>query len=160
MFRKHTPLFLLLLAAVLLPAAARAQSVIRYAEPGYVTISVNLWGDVTTPGRYEVPQDIDLIDLITLAGGPRGFASPVEFRISRVDVKISRLFPDGRKVFFHGDLQELISGKKHYPPLQNEDVVVVKVEMKRKGLNWQNISIAVTTLTSLVILGLNLKSIL
>ncbi len=159
MFRIHTP-FLLLILACLLPLRSQAQSVVRYAEPGYVTIAVNLWGDVTTPGRYEVAQDTDLIDLITLAGGPRGFASPIEYRVARIDVKISRLFPDGRKVFFKGDLEELISGRKHYPALQNEDVIVVRVQLKRKGINWQNLSIAVTTLTSLVILGLNLKSIL
>ena len=35
-----------------------------------LTISVNLWGFVKNPGRYEVPSSTDLVQLISLGGGP------------------------------------------------------------------------------------------
>ena len=35
-----------------------------------LTIGVNLWGFVRNPGRYEVPSSTDLVQLISLGGGP------------------------------------------------------------------------------------------
>lgn len=35
-----------------------------------LTIAVNLWGFVKNPGRYEVPSSTDLVQLISLGGGP------------------------------------------------------------------------------------------
>ncbi len=35
-----------------------------------LTIVVNLWGFVRNPGRYEVPSSTDLVQLISLGGGP------------------------------------------------------------------------------------------
>ena len=35
-----------------------------------LTISVNLWGFVKNPGRYEVPSSTDLVQLISFGGGP------------------------------------------------------------------------------------------
>ena len=35
-----------------------------------LTIAVNLWGFVRNPGRYEVPSSTDLVQLISLGGGP------------------------------------------------------------------------------------------
>jgi len=35
-----------------------------------LTIVVNLWGFVKNPGRYEVPSSTDLVQLISLGGGP------------------------------------------------------------------------------------------
>ncbi|MCL5267707.1 MAG: SLBB domain-containing protein [Bacteroidetes bacterium] len=35
-----------------------------------LTISVNLWGFVKNPGRYDVPSSTDLVQLISFGGGP------------------------------------------------------------------------------------------
>jgi len=53
------------------------------AKPGELTMQVNLWGDVLKPGRYEVPITTDLIQLISLAGGPTREADLSEVQISR-----------------------------------------------------------------------------
>jgi protein involved in polysaccharide export with SLBB domain len=53
------------------------------ANPGEMTMQVNLWGDVQKPGRYEVPVNTDLIQLISLAGGPTREANLSEVQISR-----------------------------------------------------------------------------
>ena len=53
------------------------------AKPGELTMQVNLWGDVQKPGRYEIPITTDLIQLISLAGGPTREANLSEVQISR-----------------------------------------------------------------------------
>ena len=42
-----------------------------YAEPGDLTMQVNVWGTVRYPGRYEVKNGTDLGQLLSYAGGPQ-----------------------------------------------------------------------------------------
>ncbi len=55
-----------------------------FAKPNEITITVSVIGNVVRPGRYEISKSIDLMNLVSLAGGP----SP-EGTIS--DVKIQRI---------------------------------------------------------------------
>jgi protein involved in polysaccharide export with SLBB domain len=55
-----------------------------FAKPGDLTIIVNLWGLVSRPGRYEISKSIDLIHLISLAGGPVQYAKLNKIRITRL----------------------------------------------------------------------------
>ena len=48
-----------------------------------LTISVNLWGFVKNPGRYEVPSSTDLVQLISFGGGPLEHAQLDGVRIVR-----------------------------------------------------------------------------
>jgi SLBB domain len=48
-----------------------------------LTIAVNLWGFVRNPGRYEVPSSTDLVQLISLGGGPLEHAELDGVRIVR-----------------------------------------------------------------------------
>ena len=48
-----------------------------------LTIGVNLWGFVWHPGRYEVPSSTDLVQLISLGGGPLEHAQLDEVKIVR-----------------------------------------------------------------------------
>ena len=41
----------------------------HFAEPNELTIVVNILGGVQRPGRYEISRSIDLMNLISLAGG-------------------------------------------------------------------------------------------
>ena len=40
------------------------------SEDGTLLMYVNVWGHVKSPGTYLVYEDIDLLTLISLAGGP------------------------------------------------------------------------------------------
>ena len=53
------------------------------SKPGEITISVNLWGQVRNPGRYEVPISTDLVQLISYAGGPLAKADLGSVRVAR-----------------------------------------------------------------------------
>ncbi len=77
-------------------------SAARYILPGTrttVRMEINLWGEVSRPGIYVVPEDIDIVALISSAGGPtqnakleyvkiiRGYPQEGEPRVINVDVR-------------------------------------------------------------------------
>jgi protein involved in polysaccharide export with SLBB domain len=61
-----------------------------FARPNDITMIVNVMGFVQRPGRYEIASSIDLMNLISLAGGPTADGS-----LSKV--KIVRIIKDGEK---------------------------------------------------------------
>jgi len=56
----------------------------RYeAEGEILMVSVNIWGQVVSPGKYKVPDGTDVVSLISYAGGPTEYASLSDVRLSR-----------------------------------------------------------------------------
>jgi hypothetical protein len=53
------------------------------AKPGELTMQVNVWGQVTHPGRYEVSIQTDLVQLLSYAGGPSPDARLAAVKITR-----------------------------------------------------------------------------
>lgn len=53
------------------------------AKPGELTMQVNIWGMVNHPGRYEISITTDLLQLISLAGGPMPDANIDGVKITR-----------------------------------------------------------------------------
>jgi protein involved in polysaccharide export with SLBB domain len=54
------------------------------SKPGEITMSINLWGHVRNPGRYEVPISTDIVQLVSYAGGPLSEADLGSVKIARV----------------------------------------------------------------------------
>lgn len=52
------------------PIGSNAPSYYYLGGKEGLTIGVNLWGFVRNPGRYEVPSSTDLVQLVSLGGGP------------------------------------------------------------------------------------------
>jgi len=55
-------------------------------------ITVHIWGEVSKPGEYLVPDDTDILELISKAGGPTEFSNLSIVKITRglteiVDIK-------------------------------------------------------------------------
>lgn len=90
------------------------------AKPGEITITVNLWGQILRPGRYEVISTTDLVQLISFAGGPQQYANMDEVRVMRFD-KV-----DGRDTVceFIVDMEKLKS--PHPFLLKPGDTVIIK----------------------------------
>lgn len=62
-----------------------------FAKPNEITIVVNVLGFVQKPGRYEISKNVDLVNLLSLAGGatPDGTLSDVKItRIVEIEGKI------------------------------------------------------------------------
>ncbi len=54
-----------------------------FAKPNELTIIVNIIGFIQKPGRYEISSSIDLINLLSLAGGPTPDGSMKDVKITR-----------------------------------------------------------------------------
>ena len=58
-------------------------AVYNIGDPMGINIEVNLWGFVRYPGRYIVPVNTTLVDLLSYAGGPVENSNLEEIRILR-----------------------------------------------------------------------------
>jgi hypothetical protein len=94
--RFHT-IALLLIAACLWQPQLQAEELDATTPPEGITRSylsgreqrfgmkVHIWGEVQKPGLYEVPDDTDLIELISKSGGPTEYANLRNVSISRTN---------------------------------------------------------------------------
>ena len=55
-----------------------------FSDPGAVNIKVAVWGYVSRPGKYIVPDYTTVSDLLSYSGGPSQEANMDDFRIYRV----------------------------------------------------------------------------
>jgi hypothetical protein len=74
------PLLLCAAAAALFTSSDEGY-VIPGVETGEVLINVHVWGEVMSPGTYEVPFDSDLITAMSEAGGPKETADLGRIRV-------------------------------------------------------------------------------
>lgn len=65
--------------------------IIRISEPGQLSDSVNVWGDVGSSGRYLIPRGTDLTKLISYSFGPntlRDGQTQIDWSKMRVEINI------------------------------------------------------------------------
>jgi SLBB domain-containing protein len=134
----------LVLAACLCPVAARAQERSGYL-PGVnqgLEMMVHVIGEVQKPGEYRVPDQTDLLQLLSKAGGPTQFS-----RLSSVSVRRVVL---GRPLagqsdstaprvqILHVNIEDVLRRQDAAPPLlQPGDVVFVP---KNGWHKWKDVS--------------------
>ena len=98
-----------------------ASSNYRFAEPNELTIVVSVIGAVRNPGRYEISLNVNMLDLVALAGGWSENADWTE-------VTLTRLVQSGagseRKDFYY-DFDDLTKIKDSQLKLQQGDIIVV-----------------------------------
>lgn len=54
-----------------------------YSEENKLQIIVHIWGEVNRPGQYIVPDGTNVLELISLAGGPTEFSNLGNIRLTR-----------------------------------------------------------------------------
>ncbi len=97
-----------------------------YVTQGDQSIEVDVWGTVRFPGRFEVPLDANLGDLIALSGGPLNTTRDSRL-VSRITtVRISRGINSNRSVVFEQDFQNLLNLQGSFPNLENGDVIMIE----------------------------------
>ena len=123
-----------------------------YSDPFSINFKVSVWGYVPHPGRYNVPENITLIDLLSYAGGPSDDAL-------LNDLRLYRLRDDGSQELIKFDYDDLWRGeglyknKREIVKLQAGDIVVVPGEPRLYFRDWFSITIStVGTLISLATL--------
>jgi len=125
-----------------------------YSDPGTVNIKVAVWGYVKFPGRYTIPINTTMIDLLSYAGGPLVDANMDDIRLYKVDENSNQELTK----YNYNDLlwsEGLKSTPKKIPGLEAGDVLVVPGEPKyffRENLSmWLSILSALISLTILVL---------
>jgi polysaccharide biosynthesis/export protein len=102
-----------------LPAADRAAQY-YLGSSDELLIPVNIWGFVMKPGQYMVPDNTDLVALLSFAGGPTEEARLTHIRIIRSDPKLGN-------VVYKIDVKRYIetADERLIPNLRPGDTVIV-----------------------------------
>ncbi|MCR4417202.1 MAG: SLBB domain-containing protein [Ignavibacteria bacterium] len=118
-----------------------------FSDPRYLNIMVNIWGYVRFPGKYYVPEQSKIIDLISYAGGPTPDAH-------LDDVRLYRQTDKGSTDFIRFDIEDLMFKNKTLtnisalPQLKAGDIIVIPGEPRLYLRDY--ISIAATVTSTLV----------
>jgi protein involved in polysaccharide export with SLBB domain len=129
-------------------------------------ISVHIWGEVRQPGEYLVPDDTDILELISKAGGPTEYANLSNVKITRGLTRITDVKRTSRKrvnsfdkelllnkytkQVIKIDLKSLLDKEKDYetlPILQPGDVVRIT---RNTWFKWQTVIRVISQVAILV----------
>lgn len=110
------------------------ERLIRIAEPGMLTDSVNVWGDVGAAGRYLIPKGTNLPLLLTYSFGPRtlGGETQLDWSKMRVEVNVNKEQPNGQVAMqqFRYRFEEPMPQAMHDYVLSNNETITVRVKRK------------------------------
>lgn len=127
-----------------------------YSDPSSVNMKVAVWGFMKYAGRYIVPVETTVADLLSLAGGPTDDAN-------MEDVRLYRVLADSTQMMMKIDYNDLLwessldTRKKYVPELKAGDILVVPGAPRLYFKDWFSITLSViSTLISLTILILNI----
>ncbi len=112
------------------------ERIIRVAEPGQLADTLNVWGDVNSPGRYLIPRGTSLPELISYTFGPQTIRSneaELDWSKMRVEVNISEYDPETGmeevQNFKYRFDEPLPAGMRSFD-LENNQVVAVQVKRR------------------------------
>jgi protein involved in polysaccharide export with SLBB domain len=126
-----------------------------YSDPESVNIKVAVWGFVRFPGRYVIPINSSVNDLLSLSGGPTDDAHLNKLKLIRMAEDSSQVVMDlgyedvmwDKEVRVFNSNQEVTAG----------DILVVPGEQRLYFRDYLSLSLSVvSTLISLSILILNI----
>lgn len=119
-----------------------AERIIRIAEPGQIADTLNVWGDINSPGRYLIPRNTKLPELISYSFGPstlRNSETTLDWSKLRLEVKVSRYNNSQKRV-------QVQSFKYRYDQpepeemfeydLRNNDIVTVQVKRRPAFIDY------------------------
>lgn len=127
-----------------------------YSDPSSVNMKVAVWGFMRYPGRYIVPINTTVADLLSFAGGPTDDANLEDVRLYRVLEDSSQIM---MKINYNDLLWEshLERPKKFIPSMKGGDILLVPGAPRLYFKDWFSITLSVvSTLISLSILIINI----
>lgn len=109
---------------------------------GNVNMFVNIWGNVSNPGRHKVYDGIDFATLLSTVGGPNSTAN-----LKRVT--LYREIPDDGQLRFIIDLEDFVKtgDRSNFIEIKPNDTILVPT--KATSLIWKQIG-TLNTLFSLL----------
>ena len=112
-------------------------AVYKYQEPGDITILVNVWGNVSNPGLYEIPQGSRLNWLFSASGGPNIGATTWGTE-ERLTIRLLRAANGQSRVIFETVMEDGLVIPEQNPPLQSGDILVVE-KYTAPVVTWRDI---------------------
>ena len=112
----------------------QSAAVYRFADPGDIVATVNVWGAVRYPGLYEVPEGTHLSVLFSLAGGP---STAERSSRERLTTTLRLIRGERRAVVFESVMENEILATDEDPVLQKGDVMTVEV-LVRQQFSWRD----------------------
>jgi hypothetical protein len=104
----------------------------EFARPGQPTMTLYLWGAVGTTGIWRVERDVDLIQLLSVAGVPGVGTSERDVR-RRFVLHIYRDEDGERREIYAEEVENLIGGgAAPVPALQDGDILAIETRERRR----------------------------
>ncbi len=126
-----------------------------YSDPSTLNIKVSVWGFVKYPGKYVIPIESNIYDLLSYAGGPTEDAHLDDLRIFKTDgdsVKSMSKF-NYNDLLWNENLKEF----KNAPGLEAGDILLVPGSQRLYFKDYLQLGLSVfSALISLSILILNI----
>ncbi|MEL6703600.1 MAG: hypothetical protein AAFY55_08980 [Bacteroidota bacterium] len=129
-------------------------AVYSYVPPGIPAMEIDVWGAIRQPGRYRVPRTMELLDVLSVAGGPV-IGTDEEGRTQEAIVRLSREGTNGRDLLFEAQLADVERGTAVPPPVTENDILSVQVRVRAR-LYWRDVLSVTTSVAALTLLFLNI----
>ncbi len=116
-----------------------------FSDPRYVNIMVNIWGYVRFPGKYYVPEQSKITDLISYAGGPVPDAHLDDVRLYRTQGENSATTTmrfNLENMMFKSKLEVEL---EQIPQLKAGDIIVILGEPRLYLRDYISITATVTS---------------
>ena len=126
-----------------------------YSDPSAINIKVSVWGFVKYPGKYVIPIESNIYDLLSYAGGPTEDAHLDDLRIFRTtgDSSESMIKFNYNDMLWDDNLKEF----KDSPNLEAGDILLVPGSQRLYFKDYLQLGLSVfSALISLSILILNI----
>lgn len=119
-----------------------AERIIRIAEPGEFADTLNVWGDVNSPGRYLIPRSTTLPELISYSFGPTSFRNnetELNWSKLRLEIKVSRYNQNDKSVSvrtFNYRYKDPEPAELFEYNLQNNDIITLQVKRRPAFIDY------------------------
>lgn len=136
-----------------------AEGFVRIAEPGQLADTLNVWGDVSAPGRYIVPRGTTVHELISYARGATrqrgGQDQNLDWNKLRVEINISS-YNNSRQ----SETVENFTYRYNEPypaelrdyELENDDILSVEMKRRPNFLDYLRVFSTVVSATATTII--------
>ena len=135
-----------------------AEGFVRIAEPGQLSDTLNVWGDVNAPGRYIVPRGTTVHEILSYSRGAVQSRQPgqnIDWNKLRMEVSISTFDPDtGRETVrnFEYRYNEPYPEELRSIRLRNDDIVAVEMKRSPAFIDWLRVFSTVVSATATTII--------
>tara|TARA_X000001036_G_C20212502_1_gene616329 strand:- start:87 stop:587 length:501 start_codon:yes stop_codon:yes gene_type:complete len=118
-------------------------------DKGGVGMFVNVWGNVSNPGRHRVNDGVDFATLLAIVGGPNGTANLKE-------VTLYREIPENGQLKYQIDIEDFIKtgDRSNFIEIKPNDTIMVPTKIS--SVIWSQMS-SLNTIFSLLNLYLTLE---